>query len=675
MSESLGSAVLDLSAEDTSLSAALSEAEGNVEASTGRMITSFQAVGAAMGLAGGGIEAMNRSQQGLTETVGRVAAMSGESTDAIRDQALALSNVTFPLEDVVSLMETGRQQGIESAEQLGEYATFWDKVGDATGLAGPQLGKAGVALRAVGVDAGNEAEALGAFGFITESTTGDVEQFLRFLDRTGPELRDMGANVDDAAAIMGILENELGMSARTARTEFATAVNEADGDLGQMLDNLGVSEEKFREYQGAVAESSGVIERNAEIHAESYTSMQRLGHWLDELKFKYAGVFQAVDMLAPVLIGLGAAFIALPPIIGAVGTAFTTLGTAIMANPIFLIAGVIIGIGVAVYIFRDDIMAALQAALDFMLGVWDTIWSTTQSIWGSIMDFLRAIPGEILGFFQSLPGELGNLATSAMQAFFDAHVAVFNTMLGWLGGLIGAILSAIGDLAGSLLNLGTSAMQAFYDAHVTVFGLMITWLGSIPGRILSAIGDLAGKLREFATTAITAFKDAHVAGIGLLLSWLRGLIGKITSAIGDLAGALWDIGWNAAKALFEGMLDVLSKPADWIGGAVSGVTSFVGGLKGPPDYDYEIGHNAASLVMRGLRDGFGELRQLERPLQSVTQFIQARVTNEPASVGAVPAMAGGGGPPVINVYGVSGRDVVEQLRDYLDLNPRPDDLF
>src|SRR5690606_19330927 len=132
-----------------------------------------------------------------------------------------------PIEEAYASMEAGRQQGIKSGEQLQEFATFWDMVGDATGESGPELAKASVALRAVGIEAGNDAEALSALGFITEEATSTTGDFLKFLERTGPELRELGADVDDAAAILGILESEFGMSGRTARTEFRQAVNES----------------------------------------------------------------------------------------------------------------------------------------------------------------------------------------------------------------------------------------------------------------------------------------------------------------------------------------------------------------------------------------------------------------------------------------------------------------
>src|SRR5690554_5006084 len=154
----------------------------------------WEKITVASGVAGAAAEGFARKQLGVTEQLEKTGAALGIESDELRDLAISISNVTFPLEDAVSLMAIGQQQGLETAEQLGEFATFWDMVGDASGEAGPELGKASIALRAVGIEAGNDKEALSALGFITEKTTGSVGDFLTFLERTGPELRELDAD-------------------------------------------------------------------------------------------------------------------------------------------------------------------------------------------------------------------------------------------------------------------------------------------------------------------------------------------------------------------------------------------------------------------------------------------------------------------------------------------------
>src|SRR5690606_12458036 len=187
----------------------MSEALSNLE----ERWLEITAVAGSFGLA---LESAGSKQRQFTEQIDRISAATGIANDTIREAAVEISNVTFPLEDALNMMETGRQQGLKSIDALKEYASFWDMVGDATGLAGPQLAEASSALRTVGIAAGQEKEALAAFGYITENTTGNVQEFLRFLERTGPQLSEMGMDINDAAAMLGILEHEFGMSGRMA---------------------------------------------------------------------------------------------------------------------------------------------------------------------------------------------------------------------------------------------------------------------------------------------------------------------------------------------------------------------------------------------------------------------------------------------------------------------------
>jgi hypothetical protein len=316
-----------------------------------------------------GAEGITRSNAGLFESIEKVSRSTGMQRDELQDLALDLTNVTFPLEDVTELMETGVQQGLESADQLADYATFWDTVGDATGLAGPKLAEASAGLRAVGIDAGNESEALEAFGYITESTTGNVDEFLTFLEKTGPELRDMGVGINDSAGMLGILEKEFGMSGRTARQQFRKAVNEADGDLEKMYDTLGISEEMMAEYRAEVEGSGDVIQDFADIHGETYTVTEKLGQKVSELGFKYGDTIRAVSDFAPILsaigpvakgaqmaqefLGSGLLTGLIPAFTSAISGAWA-FTTALLANPITWIVVGVIALGVAIWALATD---------------------------------------------------------------------------------------------------------------------------------------------------------------------------------------------------------------------------------------------------------------------------------------------------------------------------------
>ena len=262
-------------------------------------------IGIATAAAGVAIEAMARKQGVLTEQTKKVAASLGMQEKEVRKLVLSLSDVSTPIEEVLALMELGRQQGLKSIKQLEGYVNFWDMVADASGEAAGMLADAGISIHAVGIAAGEEGQALAAFGYIIQETTASIPEFLNFLALAGPELRSMGADINDAAAILGILEQEFGLAGRRGIAMFRQAVNESGGDLEKMLSLLGISKEVFDEYSLAVENSSDVIARNAKIHEESFTIMQKLQSWAADITYKYGDLVTVISALTPLLITIG----------------------------------------------------------------------------------------------------------------------------------------------------------------------------------------------------------------------------------------------------------------------------------------------------------------------------------------------------------------------------------
>lgn len=487
----------------------------------------------AAGAAGTALEAYARQQAPATEQARRLAQSLGMTEGEVRDLATGLSNVTFPLDDVLALMESGRRQGITSAEGLERYANFWDTVGDATGLAGPMLGEAGVALRTVGIAAGEESQALGAFGFITEETTSDVGEFLGILERVGPDLHAMGGDVDDAAAILGILEREFGLSGSAARREFQSAIRAADGDMGVMLDTLGISADQLGEYRDRVAASSDVIQRNADIHAQSYTPLQRLQAGVEDLMFRYGGLAEAGSMLAPVLLGLGPAMKGLTTLTKAFGkegliTTGITKGMTLAKQ-----AGAIAarGLGVAMRFALGPIgliIIAITAAVAIGIWLWrnwDQVRAAIGRIWQAITGFFRDGRDRAVAF-------VTDLRDRAVQRVTDLR-----------------------DRAvGRVTNLRDRAV-----AFVT--SLRDQAVARVTGLRDQAV-TLATSLRDRVVQFFTSLRDQALARIrGLaddVVGFFRGLPGRVVSVIGNLGRTLWGAGRSLVQGLLDGAASLLS---------------------------------------------------------------------------------------------------------------------
>ena len=435
---------------------------------TKTMKMNYAKLGIGIAAAGTAMHAFAKSQAPLTEQTKQLAASTNMTTKEMRNLAIATSDVTFPLNEVLDIFETGRQQGIRSGEQLQEYAQFWDLVGDATQENATHLASAGVALNAIGIEATNQQEALSAFGFITQETTSNVGEFLQFIERTGPELRQMGMDIDDSAAILGLLEKEFGMTGRTARQEFRSAVNQSNGDMNVLMQTLGISQQQFNNYRNEVEASSDVIQRNADIHAESYTLFDKFRHRVSELTYQYGDQISVLGDLGSVMMGAGTMITTLTGLHGGLATA-KTIGAAAATKfgiamnfalgPVGLVILAItaaIAIGIALYKNWDKVVAGLrkmwEGFANFFKSLFQAMWKPVQWYIDTVRNNFQMTVDFLRGLFEGLR---------------DAFVAIFK---------------GLGNIIKAPINFAISGINKMISAANRINIQIPNWVPAIGGR-------------------------------------------------------------------------------------------------------------------------------------------------------------------------------------------------
>jgi predicted nucleic acid-binding protein len=468
----------------------------NAEAGIGKVKTGFQkmkdsiiknrkAIGIGMVALGAGMEGLAKSQQGLTESTRKLGNATGMSEKEIRDMATSLSNATFPLDSALELMKLGAQQGLESADALKKYASFWDTVGDATGLSADALAKSGAALAAVGVEVGNESELLGAFGLITNESTQSVQDFLDGIARMAPEMSAMGVSVDEAAVIMTAMERELGLTARTARTEFKEALEASETGLAGVLEQLGLTEAQLATYTAKLGESTGVIQENAEAFASTMTITDKLKASFKDLAFANGAFIEKASVLAPIFMAAGPIMAGFSGIVGLMtpilhGAKLAFIGLNLSLGPIALI---IIGIGLAIaagfVIWKnwDKIMVGLMATLQFL-----------KEKFKLVFEFIREI----------------------VRKVFTKITEIYNSKLGWLlpaGPLIKAILF--------LKNNWDEIWAGIQATFKTVTDALIGTFRSVKGTILQIWDGMVAGIKGGINTVVGAI-NAFIRGINTI---------------------------------------------------------------------------------------------------------------------------------------------------------------
>jgi len=405
-------------------------------------------VGAGLAIAGAGVavDALARKQAPLLEATKKLASQTGMTEKEIRGMATSMSNATFPLESAIGLMTQASQQGLEGADALQKYANFWDTVGDATGLSAEELAKSGAALKAVGVEIGNETDALNAFGLITQNTTGDVGSFLTRIRLSAKQLNETGISVDQFAIALTAMENELGLTADTAGTEFRGAVKAAqqasdDGTASfkDVMAALGLTEAQMQKYSTALENSGGAIQELSNAHAATKTPLEQLQSRFSDLTFTMGPYIQKAASIAPLLMAIGPALAAL----SAAKKIYTTVtATASFAARAF---------GVAIRFAMGPIgliiiaITALVAAGVLIWKNWDTISEKAREAWGKIKDVFAKGKDFVMDILSSI----GKGVASAFTAGLNAVISGLNRVLEVYAGVVRKAKTLLDKLPGS----------------------------------------------------------------------------------------------------------------------------------------------------------------------------------------------------------------------------------
>lgn len=274
----------------------------------------------AMGSAGIALEALGRQQAELSVGTQNLAAATGIQAGKMRSIIESTADVGFSIEDVISVMKIGREEGLKSADSLKAYADYWDMVAKASGESSADLAQASVALNAVGIEAGEEGQATNAFGFVLRETTLTVKSFMDFIGKSGVKLKTMGLDVNDTAALLKALTDHFGISGRQAKLILGKGIDDANGSFTKLLSNLGLSKDEFDKWRTKVNESGQVLKEQAKNQEKSYTWMQHLNEWVKRVTYSYGDLITQAASFSTILVAVG-------PAIGGVKIGFNIIKT------------------------------------------------------------------------------------------------------------------------------------------------------------------------------------------------------------------------------------------------------------------------------------------------------------------------------------------------------------
>jgi hypothetical protein len=369
-----------------------------------------------------------------------------------------------------------------------------------------------------------------------------------------------------------------------------------------------VTNDVLEEQRERLGDAAGDISRFADNNNAAMTPVQRLEANMGNLMFRFGGVAEAAGLLSAPIAAVGPTMMALNatqgllsgalgskimPALGRVGTAFRTLGTVIMANPIFLIAALVIGIAILLYKFREEI-------IDALVGAWEFVKDKISPL---IEWFRTAIP-------------------NAIAAVVDWIKDNWPLILAIITGPIGLAVKFIIDNWDKIKEGIRNAIEAVRRFVTEGFNRIRTTITNLISRIRDFVVDGFRTLKDRALGFVTDLREGISERITAIVDFVKGLPGRIVSGLGNLGGTLKDKGREMIQGFLDGATNLLKNIGrfllDRIPGWIRSPFEKALGISSPSKVFAEIGRDTMAGFSVGVDD---ELRRVQRTMMNMASAI------------------------------------------------------
>lgn len=517
MSENLGTAVLELTTDDSKLDKGLDGAgrKSNKFFSGLGKAAKLAAVGGFVAL---GVAAADVVSDFLDD------AKAAAQTAAVLESTGGVANVTA--KHVANLATAIRDKsGIDDAavtsgeNMLLTFTKVRNEVGKGNDIFDQATMAAANVSAALGKDMPAAAMLVGkALNDPIKGMTAMGKAGIQFTQAQKDTIKALVASGDTMGAqkiILGELETQFGGSAEAAGQTFGGQLNILKG---QLEDAGGVLVGKLMPYlQQFVAFLIANVPTAIAAVTSAFDFMQQKFNEGAALFREHIELFKTVGIAIGIM---AAAWLAYTIVVGIATTATAILGvaTAILASPLLLVIGVIALVVialVALYRHSDEARAIMTAAFNAiktaalsvfnaLTAFWNQWGSTIVGIFTSYFNMVKSIFKAVLAVLRGDWSAAWDNLKAAAQAGWDVIVGIFRLAVGTVGAAAVAIGKAavskikegMDDLKTGVQNKLEDGWKALTDAPGKIAGKAASIGSAIVDGIVSGVGGLYGRLKS-----------------------------------------------------------------------------------------------------------------------------------------------------------------------------------
>ena len=377
---------------------------------------------------------------------------------------------------------------------------------------------------------------------------------------------------------------------------YATALAGKEGMSG-LISLLNLTQEEYDALTASMNNCAGVAGETAAVMQDNLQSkVEQLGGALESLAIKLSEyvipfltglvekitaaidaftnmnpiVQKAVLVIGGILAVAGPILIVMGKIISAVGTimtvvpklagvintvktAFATLNTTMLANPIFLIIAAITAL-VAAFIYlwntneefrqflldlweniKEVAIAVWTAIKEFFVYAWEAISNAAQTIWNGIKNFFSAIWEGIKTIFTTVLNVISTIVTTYFNIYKTIVTTVFNAIKTVITTVLNAIKTVITTVWNIIKTVFTTVLNTIKSVVSGAFNSM--WNGikntvsGIVNTIKTGFNNAVSFIKNLASSAFTWGADI----INGIVNGIKSCIGKVKDAVTNVA--------------------------------------------------------------------------------------------------------------------------------------------
>lgn len=285
-----------------------------------------------------------------------------------------------------------------------------------------------------------------------------------------------------------------------------------------------------------------------------------------------------IEAWTPVLAGVGAAIlIGIAPALWAAVTATWAWTAALLANPM---TWIILAV------------AALVAAIVWLIMNWDTAVAWITEVWGGFMSWLTEVTDGFVAWWNGIWEAVG-------QFFTDLWNNITSWVQGVWDGFINWIISVIVGYLVFWINTWNQVGQFFTG----LWDSIVAWVTGVwDGFINWIVSVIVG----FVITWSNVWNQVKTAAVDIwtgLISWFQSIPGQILGVFSGAATWLYNIGRDIVQGLWNGLKSIWESVSSWFQETFGGIIDTVAGIFGiasPSKVFYGFGVNIGEGMVNGL---------------------------------------------------------------------------